>query len=170
MSSGQFSEAPSPTAAPPPEVSDHSEFEFVVGKRQIAGLVFLTMVLIALFAGGSYLLGRSAGPVAVPEPVIAEAAPAAPVAEIVVPEAPLFSTPMKGPVYIQLGAVEKGMATLLTHGVRKLGYTAFVAVGDKPTVFRVLVGPFKTAEDYDRAKAAFSDLGLDSFSRRYQEQ
>jgi cell division septation protein DedD len=73
-----------------------------------------------------------------------DVAPVTPVAEIVVPEAPLFASPLKGPVYIQLGAVEKGMATLLTHGVRKLGYTAFVAQGDKATVFRVLVGPFKT--------------------------
>ena len=85
------------------------------------------------------------------------------------PEAPLFAAPLKGPVYIQLAAVEKGVATLLTHGARKLGYGAFITAGTSVNNFRVLVGPFKTATEYDSALAAFHAIGLDNFSRRYQE-
>jgi cell division septation protein DedD len=81
----------------------------------------------------------------------------------------LFGTPSKGPIYIQMGAVEKGTATLLTHGLRKLGYGAFITQGTSDKIFRVLVGPFKDAAEYEAARSAFQQLGLDNFSRRYEK-
>jgi cell division septation protein DedD len=151
------------------------EFEVVLGKRQAASLTFLALVLVALCSGGSYLIGRSAAPsVATPQeqaevpdpPPIGAAA-----AEVVrAHEPPLFDSPLKGPVYIQLGAVDKGVATLLAHGARRLGHSAFVTQGPNTSVFRVLVGPFESAADYDSAQASFKEIGLDNFSRRYQEQ
>ena len=43
------------------------------------------------------------------------------------PGAPLFAEPDAGRVYIQIGAVEKGMATILAEGLRSHGFEAFVA-------------------------------------------
>ena len=153
--------------------SFEGEFEFVLGKRQAASLTFVGLVLLAMFSGGSYLIGRAVAPAAssrtqaeVPDPPpIAQ-----PVAEAsAAPEAPLFGVPLKGPIYIQLGAVDKGVATLMAHGARKIGYSAFVSQGTSATVFRVLVGPFKSAAEYDAALVKFNEIGLDNFSRRYQE-
>jgi len=153
-----------------------AEFEMVLGKRQAASLTFLALVVVAVCSGGSYLIGRFAAPAATNSPaqtqaVVPDPPPASlPAAEIVPsPEAPLFDTPLKGPVYIQLGAVDKGVATLLAQGARKIGYGAFVTDGPNANVFRVLVGPFKSAVDYDAAVAKFKEIGLDNFSRRYQE-
>lgn len=151
------------------------EFELVLGKRQAASLTFLALVLVALCSGGSYLIGRSAAPAVAPpleQAEVPDPPPVAlPVAEVVrAQEPPLFDTPLKGPVYIQLGAVDRGVATLLAHGARKLGHSAFVTQGSSASIFRVLVGPFKSAADYDSALANFKEIGLDSFSRRYQEQ
>jgi len=148
----------------------------VLGKRQAAVLIFLALVLMSLCSGGSYLIGRSAvqaaarqtdaKSVAVPDPPPITL----PVAQVLpAPEPPLFDTPLKGPVYIQLGAVDKGVATLLTHGARKLGFDAFISSGPESNVFRVLVGPFQDAAAYESARATFKELGLDNFSRRYQE-
>jgi hypothetical protein len=177
MASSDVAAAPEPTAAPPsasPNTGGPEEFEMVLGKRQAAVLIFLTLVLISLFSGGSYLLGRTAPVTATPQSqaLVPDAPPVGlPTAEIVATlEAPLLGKPLKGPIYIQLGAVEKGIATLLTHGARKLGFGAFVTQGTTENNYRVLVGPFKNAEEYEAARAAFKEIGLGNFSRRYQEQ
>lgn len=155
---------PAATAGKP----DAAEFELVLGKRQVASLSFVALVVLALSSGGAYLIGRFAGPAAqsAPEPPPVALAPAAAAAA---PEPPLYGTPLKGPIYIQMGAVEKGTATLLTHGLRKLGYNAFIAEGTNNKIFRVLVGPFQNAAEYETARRAFQQLGLDNFSRRYEE-
>jgi len=150
------------------------EFEMVLGKRQAASLTFVALVVMAMCSGGSYLIGRFAAPAAASQKtqaVVPDPPPIAlPVAEVLPPpEKPLFETPLKGPVYIQLGAVDKGVATLLAQGARKIGFAAFVTQGTNANVFRVLVGPFKDAAEYDSAVAKFKEIGLDNFSRRYQE-
>jgi hypothetical protein len=172
----QDSEPIQPRQAPAPIATTESdgEFEMVLGKRQAASLTFVALVVMAVCSGGSYLIGRYAAPPAANPRTQAEVPDPPPiplpVAEVLPPpEAPLFDVPLKGPVYIQLGAVDKGVATLLANGARKIGFAAFVTPGANANVFRVLVGPFKNATDYDTAVAKFKEIGLDNFSRRYQE-
>ena len=53
-----------------------------------------------------------------------------------------------------MGAVEKGMATILTEGLRSHGFDAFVAPGPSDKIFRVLIGPLPDPEAFRKAKAA----------------
>ncbi|MEO8099047.1 MAG: SPOR domain-containing protein [Acidobacteriota bacterium] len=170
-------------AVPGGEPQYAKEFEIVMGRGQMASVSFLVLVALACGAGGAYWVGRASGRVVeVAAPAATAARAAAPVTlpvsspvtapEIVKAEtvsAPLFAQPLKGPFYIQLGSVEKGYAALMAQGARKVGYPAIVAAGANQNVYRVLVGPFQTAEDYRKAKAEFDGMGLDTFSRKYQE-
>ena len=163
-------EKPEPAPAAPAEAAAPKvEFEIVLGKRQAASLTFLVLVVVAVCSGGSYLIGKATAPA----PVAAaqdETQPQQMLLPAAVEEAPLFDNPVKGPVYLQLGAVDRGVATLLAHGARRLGYGAFVSPGANESVFRVLVGPFKSAEEFEAAQQAFQQIGLDNFARRYQEE
>jgi cell division septation protein DedD len=84
-------------------------------------------------------------------------------------EPAIFGVPERDKLYLQLGSLERGFAILMVHGARKLGYPAIVSNGTNPNVFRVLVGPFQKSEDYQTAKALFTSMGLDYFSRKYDE-
>ena len=70
-----------------------------------------------------------------PPPIVLNQEPAP------VVEAPLFADPKNGLVYIQMGAVEKGVSVIFAEGLRKHGLTAFVAPGPNDKIFRVLIGP-----------------------------
>lgn len=165
-----------------------SDFEIVMGRSQIASVLFLGIVILVAFSAVSYLAGRSFVPrppapapaiptVAVPqpEPARAEIAKAEPVnakpvnADAVKDaEGPLFAEPRNGSLYIQLGAVEKGIAIIMTEGLRKRGLAAFVAPGPNDHIFRVLVGPLD-APGYQHAKETVDGLGLSVFARKYQQ-
>jgi hypothetical protein len=173
------------------EPSDTGDFEFVLGRRQIASLSLVGLIVIGTFAAGAYMIGKST----VPVPVVA-AAPAQPKQiEIVAPvstatptpepqtelKAPakveaadsdtsIFGVPQKNQRYLQLGSVERGFAILMAHGARKEGYHAMVAAGTNPNVYRVLVGPFEGQEEYQAAKTLFTSMGLDPFTRKYDEK
>ena len=170
------------------ETDSPEDYELVVGRRQIAGLTFLALVVVAVCSGGSYLAGKaissaravpSADPVIKidqppPTPVPAPASPVAPLLEAtIVPkpsEAPLFANPNPQAIYIQVGAVEKGVAVILAEGLRKHALDSFVAPGPGTKSFRVLIGPFPDAEAYQKARNVVAELGLDNFARRYQAQ
>ena len=189
--------------APQVFVADHvpnrapeEDFELVVGRRQLAAIAFLALVVVAVCSGGSYLAGKvtSSQPISTPEespqPVIKleeastplPALPTAPVlqATIVRPpvapaakpvaEAPLFASPVPRAIYIQVGAVEKGVAIVIAEGLRQHALDAFVARGPDEKVFRVLIGPFPDAEGYQKAQRVVDQIGLASFARRYQPQ
>ena len=62
-----------PADAPHPDAASHAvshvdedfaDFEIVVGRRQIAGASLVAIVLLAVFSGVSYLIGKSMGPTA----------------------------------------------------------------------------------------------------------
>ncbi len=162
-------------------VEEGGEFEIVLGKRQIAGVLFLASVFLALFSAVSYVAGEAIGPrrtvvverpAAVPKPAPAPApAPVvvAPEPKPVVPAAPLLADPEKGALYLQMGAVEKGIAVIMAEGLRTHGFEAFVAPGPSEKIFRVLIGPLAGEESYKRTKDAVDDLGLDAFARRYEQ-
>jgi cell division septation protein DedD len=177
-----------------PEDDPGEEVELVVGRRQIAAITFLGLVMVAVCSGASYLAGKamsareeSAAPVirleqppasapaveaaAVPAPAPVTPAPSA-VAPVAKPaaESPLFASPVPQAIYIQVGAVEKGVATVIAEGLRKHALDSFVAAGPTEKTFRVLIGPFADAEAYQKAQSVVDQIGLASFARRYQPQ
>lgn len=178
-----------------PENDSEEEFELVVGRRQVAGILFLALVVVAVFSGGSYLAGKATSAtrevpaeqeITIEQPPVASApipAPApmpAPMLEATIVrapaavkpggEAPLFANPNPQAIYIQVGAVEKGVALVLAEGLRKHGLDSFVAPGPGTKSYRVLIGPFADAEAYQKARNIVAGIGLDNFARRYQAQ
>ena len=168
-----------------PLISETEEFELVVGRRQAAALTFLALVVVALCSGAAYLAGKAIAPrEEAPVPMIKLEQPPAPLIEAtIVPQAappmgppipsadaPLFASPVPQAIYIQVGAVEKGVATVLAEGLRKHALDSFVAPGPSDKAFRVLIGPFPDAEAYQKAQGVVDRLGLASFARRYQVQ
>lgn len=179
----EFDESPAGTEA--------EDFELVVGRRQAAALSFLALVVVALCSGASYLAGKAIAPrEEAPIPIINLEQPPVPMVEatmapsalpaaqaslpaaptVPVAEAPLFASPVAKAVYIQVGAVEKGVATVIAEGLRKHGLDSFVATGPSEKTYRVLIGPFADAAAYQKAQAVVDRIGLASFARRYQAQ
>jgi cell division septation protein DedD len=167
------------------EAASEEDFEIVVGRRQVAALTFLAMVVVAVCSGGSYLAGKAISahaepdqpeikieqpPAAAPAPLMeASIIPALPIAKPAA-EPPLFGAPVPQAIYIQVGAVEKGVAVILAEGLRKHALDSFVAPGATEKTARVLIGPFPDADAYQRARNVVSEIGLDNFARRYQAQ
>src|SRR5690349_1717935 len=104
-------------ARPVEETSgEPAEFEIVLGRRQIASVLFVATIVFGAFSSLAYLAGKSttSQPVASAEPAAVPVAP--PIAEIVKApepvakpaaepaETPLFADPKSGSVYLQLGA------------------------------------------------------------------
>lgn len=183
-----------PARSLPAEAYAEEEFEFVVGRRQVAGILFLTLVVVAVCSGGSYLAGKAISatrelpaepeiqieqppaaspvPTAVPAqaPMIEATIVPAPTAVKPAADAPLFADPRPQAIYIQVGAVEKGIAVILAEGLRKHALDSFVAPGPTGKTFRVLIGPFADADGYQKARNIVAEIGLDNFARRYQAQ
>jgi cell division septation protein DedD len=189
--------APAPAAAPAVEKDVEKEsvdYEIVVGRRQVAGAALVAIVLLAVFSGFSYLIGKSMGP----EPVLAAApAPAAPAPVLQIPvtpalpapapapiaaalianvaprssTAPIFADAIPGKVYLQAGIIDKGLAAIWVEGLRTHGLDAFVAAGpsDGLGLWRVLVGPLPDSQAFQRAKDTLDRLGVNTFGRRYQQ-
>jgi len=187
---------PKPAPPPPAPVTVENapaefepEFEIVMGRRQIASVALLVVVAVAGFSGVSYLVGRSLGPrpivaapvvqaatllVPTPAPVPAPEPKPAPAAALVAPAvevstAPIYADPVQGLVYIQVGAVEKGVSTIWAEGLRTHGLNAFVAPGPNEKIFRVLVGPLPTPDSYTHTKQVLDSIGLNTFGKKYQQ-
>ena len=167
--------------------ADSGDFEFVLGRRQIASVSLVLITVVGAFSAGAYMIGKATTPPPVQAASISEPKPI----EIVVPtpapapeplkaeekappkkespdsDSPIFGTPEKNQRYLQLGSVERGFAILMAHGARKEGYRAIVAGGTNPNVYRVLVGPFEGQEEYQAARTLFTSMGLDPFQRKY---
>jgi len=164
-------EAPVDALETPPD----SEYEYILGRRQIASLLFVSTIVLMVCIAVSYLAGKAMGPKTVaaapaptaataqrepePPPIILNQEPA--------PEAPLFAEPKNGSVYIQMGAVEKGVAVIFAEGLRKRGLDAFVAPGPSEKIFRVLIGPLPDPPAYLKAKEVVDKIGLATFARRF---
>ena len=72
-------------------------------------------------------------------------------------------------MYLQIGAVDKGVAVILAEGLRKRGFDAFVAPGPSEKIFRVLIGPLSNADAFRQAKEKVDEIGLTNFAHRYQQ-
>ena len=172
---------PESSASAVTESADAVEYEIVLGRRQIAGLLFVALVGCVLFSAVAYLAGKSVAPRAVPAIAIKgkdafKSSPSSvpslpvplPVARIVV-KPPLFAKPETGKVYLQIGALERGMSTILCEGLRSHGFTSFVAPGPSENVYRVLIGPLADAAAFNQVEADVKAIDLAHFARRYQE-
>lgn len=165
---------PAATPAPSPDAAPPQEFEFVLGRRQVASLLFVFSVILMACVAASYVAGKSMAPKALPAavtpaPVVVREPDPPPIVmnQEPLPEPPLFAEPKIGSVYIQMGAVEKGVAVIFAEGFRKRGLTAFVATGPSEKIFRVLIGPLPDPASYVKAKEAVDKLGLENFARKY---
>ena len=165
-----FTPEPSLPGAPTQNIleTESAEFEFVLGLRQVASVSLVVLTAMAIFISAAYMVGKSTVPPPVEpvKPKVVETI-APPVKAEPLREAPLFGTPEKDHLYIQLGSVDRGFAILMVHGARHVGYPSFVAGGSNPNVYRVLVGPFDDKAQYETAKAMFVSMGLDTFARKY---
>lgn len=166
-----------------------SEYELVVGRRQIASWLFVGVLVIGATATFAYLAGKTAkqtpAATAVKQtpavsqdnvaPPKSDAIPQATIIRIPEPQIqdsnaglPLFADPEVGKTYLQIGAVSKGMAVILVEGLRSHGFRSFVAPGPSVNVFRVLIGPFKDQQAYAQAKSTIDSIELGSFARKYE--
>jgi hypothetical protein len=169
--------APAPLVDEQPEPLEQSaaipeEFEFILGRRQIASVLFVFTIVLMICIAVSYLAGKSISPKApAPAPVAAVVREPDPPPIVLnqepVPEAPLFAAPKNGSVYIQMGAVERGVAVIFAEGLRKRGLESFVAPGPNEKIFRVLIGPLPDPAAYTRAKDTVDKIGLATFARRF---
>jgi len=186
VGTGTPRETPAETPAETPEETpEDGEFEIVLGGRQIAGVSFVGVVVLAIFCAISYLAGKSialkkiaaAPPVVVAPPVSAEPPPIdatilAPSAPLKAPDSfspPVFADPAIGSVYIQMAAVDKGIAAVFVAGLRSHGFQSFVAPGPTDKQYRVLIGPLPNAAAFTIAKDKLDQLGLTTFGRRYEK-
>lgn len=159
------------------------DFEIVVGKRQIASLLFVGVVVVAVSSGLAYVAGKAAG--ARDTPVPPPQAAAVPVAtqyteielfDLPGPAAAALSIPSKngsepstdptlftgvttGGRYLQVASVDRGAAAVLTQGLRQRGFKAIAAPGAQQDVYRVLVGPFENTGESQGARAAIAGIG-----------
>jgi cell division septation protein DedD len=165
-----------------PDSPEKPEFEFVLGRRQVASVMFVFTIVLMLCVAASYLAGKSMAPRAPAQAADPAPAPAPSQAVPVVrepdpppvvlmqepaPEPPIFAEMKNGSVYIQMGAVEKGVAAIFAEGLRKRGLEAFVATGPNEKIFRVLIGPLADPAAYARAKDTVDKIGLATFARKF---
>jgi cell division septation protein DedD len=152
------------------------EFEFVVGRRQIASLLFVSTVFMMICVAAAYMAGKAmsgktpaqaASPVAAASVAREPDAPPINLNQEPAPEPPLFAEPKNGSVYIQIGAVERGIALVLAEGLRKRGFQSFVGPGPNEKIFRVLIGPLPDPASYVKAKEKVDQIGLATFARRF---
>ena len=168
-----------PVSAPAPEPEAPQEFEFVLGRRQVASLLFVFSIVLMICVAASYVAGKAMSPktpsvmAASPEPAVAQAVAREPEPPPIVlnqepaPEPPLFAEPKAGSVYIQMGAVEKGVSVIFAEGLRKHGLSSFVAPGPSEKIFRVLIGPLADPAAYNKAKDTVDQIGLATFARKF---
>jgi len=151
--------------------TEPADFEIVLGRRQLASVLFVATVAIAVFSSIGYVAGKSLAPApkridVVRTVMVPQSAPA----PAVKPEPPLFAEPLPGPLYLQMGAVEKGVAVIFAEGLRKHGFDAFVASGPNERIFRVLIGPLPDEQAYAKARNAAGAIGLNIFAERFNSK
>ncbi|MEP7353818.1 MAG: hypothetical protein ABI824_11350 [Acidobacteriota bacterium] len=175
-------------ATPREEITLPNGFELVLGPMQVTSLGFVLLVVLVIGCGVAYAVGKAGSKYTVPLPRPAsqsapepQQSPAliAPItASIILPTTPqipadryasLFGAPFKGQLYIQMGAVDRGMAIVFAQGLQKMGFKSTIIPGPSPQVFRVILGPFAGTTEFNNAKLILDDMGLDTFARRFDD-
>jgi cell division septation protein DedD len=73
---------------------------------------------------------------------------------------------MQGGTYLQMAAVDRGVAEVFGEVLRRKGFQVVIANGPTEGIFRVLVGPVKDASSLARVKADLQAVGFTSFARK----
>ena len=181
-SSVAVSPAAEPELAKAPAMAAEYDYEIVLGRAHFAGIGLAAIVLVAVFSGVAYSIGKSMASTAVvdatpalavplPEPPTPAPAAPAPISaqeQTKTPAAPLFGDEVTGKVYLQVGAIEKGLAAIWAEGLRTHGLDAFVAPGPGDKQWRVVIGPLPDSQAFQRAKDTLDRLQVNTFGRRYQ--
>ena len=170
----------------------------VLGARQAAVGLFLMVVLMGSFGGLTYIVGRMVMPspaaAMAPEPEAAEEqvlfvsavtekkteaaepAPAKPVIEpapAVRPWRPAsgshFREPAPGELFLQVAAVDRGVAEVFVEYLARQEIVAQYASGPDERSYRVLVGPISTNAQLEGLRERLEANGFQPFVRRYQE-
>lgn len=159
--------------------------EIVLGRRQLAGVLFVLVAALVIFVFLAYMAGKGSareangstlGPLlANPSQTMPGLARPAPVAApnnsttqnqvelpkpAIKPSPPIFGVPQPGARYLRTAVVDKGVAILLTQGLRAHGLEAFATPGSVPRTFRVLIGPLVDQTAFLKAKDTADDLDL----------
>jgi cell division septation protein DedD len=71
-----------------------------------------------------------------------------------------------GATYLQVAAVDRGMAGVLVEVLHRKGFQAEFTSGPTEDIFRVIVGPAKDADALARTKADLQAAGFTSFVRK----
>jgi cell division septation protein DedD len=155
------------------------EYELVLGRTQVASWLFVGVIAVAVCGSLAYLAGETiatkrvrraavvvTAPIPAPLPQASLLAKAEPLTK---PARPLVGEPEIGKVYLQVGAVERGMAVILAEGMRVHGFEAFVAPGPNDKIFRVLIGPLPDPDAFREAMLKVDALDLATFARKYQK-
>jgi hypothetical protein len=160
-----------------------TEYELVLGRAQVASWLFVGVIAVAVCGSLAYLAGETVAtkrarrtaavvtaPVAAPVPApLPQASLLAKAEPLMKPVRPLVGEPEIGKVYLQVGAVERGMAVILAEGMRVHGFDAFVAPGPNDKIFRVLIGPLLDPDAFREAMLKVDALDLATFARKYQK-
>jgi len=152
---------------------ESADYEIVLGRRQLASVMFVATVVLVTFSAIAYLAGKDASPKRAAAIAIAPPAPPPPLT-VIAPAEPkklaepaLFADPELNATYLQMGAVERGIAVVFAEGLRKRGLPSFVAPGPDGKIFRVLIGPLRNSEMYRSVKDQVDSLGLATFAKKY---
>lgn len=78
-----------------------------------------------------------------------------------------YSPPVAGETYLQIAAVEKGMADVSADYLEKKGLPARVADGATAGTFRVLIGPLGSEQEMERLRGQLEESGFKPFVRKY---
>jgi len=188
---------PEPSPAAPGVAQEPVEFEIVVGRRQIAGAALVAIVLLAVFSGISYLIGKSMQPVAaatvqappaLPTPVVPPVVPApapasAPAVEAPEPEtgssaadpAPVDAAVATPPTTTApLFGVSEAGKVYLQVGVIQQGLAAIWAEGLRTHGLDAFAAPGPNDGLHlwrvvvGRAKDTLEKIGVPTFGRRYE--
>jgi cell division protein FtsN len=75
--------------------------------------------------------------------------------------------PRPGETFLQVSAVAKPEAEILTELLVKKGFRAIIAAGPSDKIYRVLVGPAKDAADLGKLRDGLDEAGFKSIIRKY---
>jgi cell division protein FtsN len=101
---------------------------------------------------------QAGAPAATPAPERAKSVEVAPVST---------AQPEAGQTFLQVSAVAKAEAEILSELLVKKGFRATVASGPNDKLFRVLVGPAKDTAELSKMKNDLEDAGFKSIVRKY---
>lgn len=106
-------------------------------------------------------------PPAEPKPVEAEPLKAEPLTVVTPDDGIPMITPQAGELFIQVGALDQEATRHFIQRLRNEGLEPHVALGPKPELMRVLIGPFDNRDVLNEKKARFDAERIDNFVRRY---